>query len=477
MKSYILKFSTILLVFGLVGCQGYLDINRNPNRTTVAEPAFLFTEAITGYSTNRTIDFGVSAIAFSQIQAPGTFGVFVNPARYTISPFTNGNTWSAMYSTTLVNLSEAIRFAESSDPVDLNASGQAKIFSALAYYTLTMIWEDVPFTESLQPQEFPSPSFDTQEEVLNGIVALLDEAIAQMDPSSPLGMGANDLIYGSDITNWIKFANSLKFRTLMVMADADPSVRDQIVGMLDNADMIASQEETALFPFFNTSGNFNPIWRILDTYTGRDNICYFGSEATINLMQGLNDPRLDIYFTPGPAVDSLIPVEAGGAGSIPESARMTWGDEAPAIIRPDQPDLLLTYSEQLLLEAEAELRFRGDAAAADQKMREGVRASMTYYGVEAADIDTYLASLPDLSSLSADEAWEAIAGQQWIDFIERPLEAWTNWRRSGVPSLELPFDAPTSDIIRRFRYPVDEANANPNIPSQKELDVKMWFEN
>lgn len=475
MKRYTIRLTALLLLAGMWGCQGYFDINQNPNRSTAADPAFLFTNAITNFATNRSIDFGASAAAFSQIQAPGTFGVFVNPARYTISTFTNGNTWSSMYSNVLVNLNEAIRIAETSQPADLNASAQCKIFSALTYWSATMIWEDIPFSEALQP-DITQPQFDTQAEVLRGVVDLIDEALAQVDVDVPQGIGSNDLIYRGDMRKWVRLANSLKFRALMTMADADPSVSDEILAMLSNADMISAQADNAFFPFVNEPGNRNPIWRILDTYTGLDNICYFGSEATINLMKRLDDPRLAVYFVPGPAADTLIPVAAGGVGNIPESARMTWGDAAPAIIRPDQPDIYFTYAEQMLLEAEAELRFANDAGAADQLMREGVAASLSYYGVDQADIDAYLASLPDLAGLSAAAARDLIAEQQWIDLIERPLEAWTQWRRAEVPELELPFNAPTTDIIRRFRYPTNEANANTNTPVQKQLDDKMWFD-
>lgn len=475
MKSTIKSLVVVMLALGLVGCEGYFDINQNPNRSTAADPAFLFTNALTNYATNRSIDFGVAAAAFSQIQAPGTFGVFVNPARYTISTFTNGNTWRSVYSNVLVNLNEAIKIAESSDPVDLNASGQCKIFSAFTYLTATQIWGDIPFSESLNP-EITQPNFDSQEAVLQGVLDLLDEAIAQIDVTSPQGIGSNDLLFGGNMAQWVRFANSLKFKTLMIMVDADPTKEDEIRNMLTTADMIGSGDDNAFFPFVNAAGNKNPIWRILETYTGEDNICYFGSEATINLMKSLGDPRLDVYFTPGPAADTLIPVTAGGAGSIAESARMTWGQSAPALIRPDQPELMHTYAEQMFLEAEAELRFNNDAATADALMREGVQASLDFYGVDAGDASAYLNTIPDLASLSVADARDAISGQQWIDLIERPLEAWTQWRRAEYPALELPFNAPTTDIIRRFRYPDTEANANTNTPVQQELDVKMWFD-
>ena len=47
--------------------------------------------------------------------------------------------------------------------------------------------------------------------------------------------------------------------------------------------------------------------------------------------------------------------------------------------------------------------------------------------------------------------------QQWIDLMDRPLEEFVQWRRSGsngneVPALTVPTEATSRDLIRRWEY-------------------------
>jgi len=72
--------------------------------------------------------------------------------------------------------------------------------------------------------------------------------------------------------------------------------------------------------------------------------------------------------------------------------------------------------------------------------------------------------------------------QQWIDFMDRPIEAFTQWRRSGpdgseVPTLTVPVGATAGPLIRRYIYSVDESNANPNLPKPTPVySAKQWFD-
>jgi hypothetical protein len=71
----------------------------------------------------------------------------------------------------------------------------------------------------------------------------------------------------------------------------------------------------------------------------------------------------------------------------------------------------------------------------------------------------------------------------WVDEMDRPLDAFTHWRRSGpegeeTPALTLPIGAPEGGLFRRYEYPdVKEVLANPNAPQDRiKYDVKMWFD-
>ncbi len=477
MKKLFPYIASIILLISTSACSDFLDVNDNPNRATTADPALLFTSAINNFSTNRTVDYGTPAASWSQLWSGGGSrgaGVFTRPERYIISVFTNGNTWRSHYREVHKDLNFAIEGAESANPVNNNAAAQSKIFRALTYYSSTVTWEDVPFDEAINFEQFPNPNFDTQERVFDGIIALIDEALAQIDLESPVRITSNDLIYGGDMDNWARLARSLRLRTLMTMVDARPAVATDIGQMINNGGMISSSTHDAEFPYFDAAGNKNPIFQTLESFAGGANLFFFASENTVNLMQSMNDPRIPYYFDEGPNAEAGF-FEGVGPG---ENATGETSVISDIIIRPDAPDILFSFSEQMLLEAEAHIRgfAGGGAASADEKYRAGIRANMTYYGVPNDDIETYLATLPNLTEISTEDARKAIAEQQWLDLIQRPLEAWTTWRRNEIPALRLPTGAQTGNLIRRLQYPPDEVAANPNVPDQKPLDERMWFD-
>ena len=106
---------------------------------------------------------------------------------------------------------------------------------------------------------------------------------------------------------------------------------------------------------------------------------------------------------------------------------------------------------------------------------------MLFYGSDATATSTYISTqVPNLLTI-ADPVKE-IHLQQWIDLMDRPIEAFTQWRRSGpdgseVPQLALPVGATAGPLIRRFVYSVDESNANPNLPKPTPVySDKQWFD-
>lgn len=52
-------------------------------------------------------------------------------------------------------------------------------------------------------------------------------------------------------------------------------------------------------------------------------------------------------------------------------------------------------------------------------------------------------------------------GQKWIMLFGKNIEAWSEWRRTGYPTLVLgPFAGGDQLIPRRYIYPTDEALVN-----------------
>ncbi|MFY0252545.1 SusD/RagB family nutrient-binding outer membrane lipoprotein [Chitinophaga sp. 30R24] len=477
-KIFTYSLTAALLVMG-VGCKKYLDINTDPTKATKVEPKLLFGYAITAYSETRCSGDGWLPLAFMS-QAIATGGSFgwgqIND--YDISTYSLGNVWKGYYNTSGNNLQLAIKTALSSTPVNNNAIAQCKIVLAELVYEATTLYGDVPYSEAWNAN-FPYPHYDKQKDVLENVIKLLDEAVAQFDESQPnLIIKDYDLFYNGDIAKWKKLATSLKFRTLMLMVDADPSKAAAIGTLLAKPEaMIASAAEAWKFPYGKDAARNNPKYRLINELNGGENNMFLANKAVIDYMLPKNDPRIPQYFEPG--ADG----QYRGVGTDQEA------DENDSYIssylqRADAPDLLCSYQEILFLQAEAYARGLGvtkDLAKAQTLYKQALTTAMTFYEADPADIQTYMSSqLADLTTI-ADPVAE-IHLQQWIDLMDRPLEGFTQWRRSGpdgqeVPALTVPPQAPSGGLIRRWGFAPDEISANINIPKPAPLySDKMWFD-
>jgi len=474
---------TVLFAVGGMSCKKYLDINTSPLTATKVDAGLLFGYAITAWDVNKNGgDTWLPIGLFVQnIASGGDYG-WEKGNLYDVSVYSIQNSWTVYYSTGGNNLESAIRNAENADPVDNNTAAQCKIVKALMMYEATTLFGDVPFTEAWKPEEFPYPQFDAQKDVFEGIIALLDEAVAQMDPSSPLRITDYDVFYKGDLAKWAKLANSIKFKVLMTMVDKDPSKAAAIGEMLNNpASMLSSAADDMTYKYYDKSDNENPKYRLFKEYTGGKNYWFFANNNVFKFMEPKNDPRIPQYFDLGLG-DDVTTYE--GVDTEVDADDNTSLLSSSYLYRKDAPSLILSYQEILMLQAEAYARGLGVAAnlaTANDLFRKGVKASMDFYEADPAAIQVYLdTQLPNLVT-TADPVKE-IHIQQWIDLMDRPLEAFVQWRRSGsegneVPALTLPPGATAGPLIRRFVLPPNEISSNPNVPDpQPKYYDKMWFD-
>ena len=475
MKNIIYLILIILAGLSISSCEKWLDINENPNSATTVDPDYLFSEAVTAFSANRIggdgfCPIGTGSQMWSSGGLWGLYGDF-----YVFSPYSTGNCFGIVYGDAGRNLYLAIQESKKATPVKTNTIAQCMIFSAYTFFQNTMTYGDLPMSESFHV-EIDKPKYDSQEKILDSLVLQLDAALDMID-DSPTQISTNDLIYGGDMDQWAKFGRSLKFKILMYMVDRKPEYAAQIRAMLTAGGMIDSEADNFAFPYFDQAGNRNAMWTIGDQYYGPDGIDdFFMTPADADIMNPTTDPRRAVYFTPG---------DDSGGDFIPCAASedATTGSayyNAHNLAKPDQEDVMHSYSEQMLLEAEAELRFNNSLVAAKNKFDIGVAASLDYWNVDETERDDFI---DQFSFTNIDQALRTIHEQQWVDLIPRPIEGWSNWRRSGadgneIPHLTVPINANYPDLFRRWPYPDDERAANSdNIPSPlPKIYDKMWFD-
>ncbi len=485
----------LMLMLGMIpalaGCGDLLDldINTDPDAATEISGDLLIPDALVTIGSNRTIELGTTTNWFANTWASdGSAGnTFLANERYNISSFTAGNTWFGFYNGALKNLAlmrdDAI---EASRP---NVAAQAEILSAYVYWMLTGVWGEIPFTQALQPAEYPQPAFDDQETVLRGLVVMLDDAIAMIDkgPNALPGVQFGDLIYGGDMDQWEMFANTLKLRTLMMIRNQDSSVDSEIRALLDRP-LIRTNADNASIPYFQEPNNANHWWKLNNQYGGFvdeiDGQWYLKAGATIvDLMKSTDDPRIDTYFAPPVDYDSCPNCEyltLEHSGQVPGSTAGTdYSTVHRNIIRTDFPSRIATAAEVWLYEAEF-LASTGDLGGAQVAFDRGVELSMDWFNgkpgsIPEAEQQAFVASFPDLSATN----WqELVWGQQYVEVFERGPENWVQLKRVHYPKIPLPAQAALGDIIRRYPYPPGEVSSNPNTPAMGVgyTAEPMWFE-
>lgn len=485
MKKKILVYALSVLTCGLFSsCSDWLDINHDPNTAEEVDPGYLFNYVAVNWAGTRTGgDFYIPLSMSSQCQVDGglDYGGW-DESVYNISPYSTGNTWKHYYSVGGNNLILAIKNAEEADIVNHNAIAQCKIVLAEHIYETTMLWGDVPYSESWNGT-IKYPKFDSQESVLNSVLTLLDEALQAIDLNDDNAISEYDLYYKGDMNKWMELAKSLKFRTLMVMVDKDPSKATEIGKMLQAGGMISSSNANFLFPYSTDPGNRNPKYELIELVGGMQ-ILFFASNYMIEPMQERNDPRISRYFEPG--ADGKY----RGLGNRENAATDADGNILSSVVsnylfRGDAPELIYSYQEQLFFEAEAYARGLGvaqDLLKANELYKKAISEACKFYEVEDNAINTYVTNLPELTTMTQEQALYEIHMQQWIDLMDRPFEEFVQWRRSGsqgneVPALQVPKDATSRELIRRWEYSPEEMTSNINAPKESpKIWEKLWFD-
>ncbi len=474
----------VLIIIGLTNltaCSDWLDINTSPNTATKVEPEVLFGYATASWAGNACGGDSWLPLGFAgqTLSTGGDFG-WGDVNVYDISPYSTGNTWKAYIPVIGTNLKTAIKFAETSIVKQPYIAAQCKFMFAQCIYELTTIYGDVPYSESWQ-DDISTPKFDSQESVLNAILKLLDEALDDAKtPENPnlKVIKEYDIIYNGNMEKWIRFGNSLKLKIAMLMVDSDPSKAELIGKMLQEEQMISSAAENFKIPFYDEPNKENPKFKILKKYANKQNLFFFANSNVVDIMSPLADPRLEVYFEPGKNAGGKII----GVGTNNEADETTAFINMKTLYKPDAPYVVYTYQELLFFKAEAYARGLGvakDLAKADEFYKKAVTEALKYHDISKDEIDIFIAKLPDLKKV-ADPVKE-IHLQQWIDLMDRTLDAFTQWRRSGpegheVPRLVIPNNASQEGLFRRFEYSPDEATANPNTPKDIKFYHKMWFD-
>ena len=477
------KYVAFTATLGLLGaCDDFLDVNQSPNAVLAAPAPNLLIAAETHVGFHAGSDLNRFTLLFAQ-QFAGQGGAGIQGAeydKYNVTATDINNVWrSGIYGGALADLQSLINQTEATSP---HYSGISRIMQAYMFGLTVDSWGDAPVTDALKFAANVQPAYNSSEEAYTAILALIDAGLADLDKSSALPIGTDDLIYGGDLTKWRKFANTLKLRLYVhyypkVSATASSNLATLIARPAGT--FMASNADNFQLAFAAAANNENPIHQ----FDNRRPNQIFPSATIVNLMNGKTDPRRASYFTAFPAAGqyrgAVNGTGATGAPSVDFSRIHTFLRGAATTTGTTTtytgaaPIRMLTFAEYNFILAEYYQR-TNNAAQATTFLTRGVQASMDMAEVPAAAATAYIAALP--AQIASNGLLRTIIEEKFVANFGVAVEPWSDWRRTGFPTLTLATNAAVTQIPRILPYSDLERVANPtNTPVRTEITTPAVF--
>ncbi len=445
-----IKISSIILVGAMLfnsSCKKtfYTDVNHNPNAPAVVTPATLLStvEGSLGYSIGGNMSLYTS-IFMQQVNGIGNQAQAYN--NYIFTGQDVDNLWANMYTSVMLNDNVLMQAA---DAKGYNVySGVSRVLMAYSLQTTIDCWGKVPFSTAFQGFGKLQPTYDDDQALYASILKMCDSAIVFLKDSTPgaLVPGAEDVIYGGSVDNWIKFAHAIKAR--IYMHQLSLSGTNAASALAEIALSFSSNADNAVYKFGTASSANNAWYQFINQRAG---YVSFATAGIATKLLASNDPRFTFM------IDTTA---ANGSDNL-----------AAYYGAPDAVTEFITYDELQFMTAEALNSQSGSISAIQAAYQSGIMASMQKLGVDATSATAYISANGTLTTANAKSK---IANEEYIALFLNP-EAWTLWRRTGFPAL-----VPTttsSNIPRRLLYPQSEYSYNAaNVPASTMYTTKIFWD-
>jgi hypothetical protein len=465
MKAFSIK--TLFLAGGLLaasGCTSHFDsLNTDPNSPTQIGPQYILT-----YALERSIDrYWGSSARFERlnldagslwIQHLGR-NIYSNEGdNYEASQALMLNNWQAFFNDSQLNYQRIMTLADENGAYpNPNYYGVALVMRTWVFSLLTDTFGAIPYSEALKgtgASAILTPKYDAQEKVYEQMLADLKLANEKLNVAGPAITG--DILYSGNILRWKRFANSLRVKLANRQAAKKPTESRAIL-----REMLADPTKYPLFASNDDNAALrctpnrpsNNEWH--ETMIQGSRTDWNLSQTLVDKLVSLNDPRLGVYGTRQGNTWQGVP------NGLPDAIATTYLSTAATIgsafTRPEAPEVVMTFAELNLTLAEAALDgdIEGGTAKAQEYFEKGIAASMTQYGLTVPA--GYLAGVGAVTRAKVLE-------QKWIALFGQGVEAWVEWRRTGLPVFPArdprAIFANDGVLPTRLPYPGSEASLN-----------------
>ncbi len=500
------------LAFFAASCSKSLDINENPNQAQSVTPNVILSAALVGTAANTAGSYLNLPCWLGYWSRSGNYVPDVQTETYNISNAYTNAEWSNQY-TNLRNYIDIEQIGEANGlPFYV---GVAKVMKAYIMSTLVDVYNDVPYTEAFKVGTIVQPKYDDAQTIYNDLVSELDSSIVYFEKAkSYYGTATStiintddryDLVYGSAKSNgagdptsrmvlWEELANTVELKLLIHQSQVSGQqtfIQAELAKIQANGfGFIGPGQSATVNPGYQAStGKFNPFYGLFYTLTATTvtQNYYRANTYGVNYYLNTNDSRGFFFYTDLNA--SFAGNNEGDPNAVPNSNTSAIG---PGLLKGfTQDQLIFSDFESLFLQAEAAQR--GWITGMSEPLYESaITQSYVYlyngvsvYGPLNASGDAtayYTSGINDVDWNASPNKLEAILTQKWaalngINWVE----AWTDFRRTGIPTLPIT-SAPTHlepQIPVRYLYPQVEINTNgvnvPKLGANAQFSAKIFW--
>jgi len=483
MKKILKYIALLTVILLLTSCEEYLDVNTDQNNPTSVTPDLVLPVAqkytAELIQNDRRISHLGNMMMYTWSQSDG-FSWYTDEFKYNVTSSFYRGIFNDSYSNALKQYQILSALEE---PYDYyKAIGM--IMKVYHFQILVDLYGDIPYSEALLRKENATPVYEDAQTIYNDLIVKLSDAIDVINNAvAAVVPGEDDCMFGGDMDEWIRFANTVKMRVLVRNSDARDVTADMAAIVAEGSGFITS--DVLINPGYAIEElKQNPLWD--DLGWDASNTQTLSSKATcatdyiVEYLTNINDNRISFIFEEPetghlgvpqglldydtPVVDAYIPELVSNIGpGILKSATMGA--------------CIFSMAESYLNQAEAAQK--GLIPGNAQELYEtGITASFDYLG--APDAAAYYSQAVPLVgwNSSGGQELEAIITQKWIATIGITGEqAWFDYSRTGFPSnLPISLLASTPDRPVRLFYTSDEISANgANVPTQPDAFTSKIF--
>ena len=292
MKKIITIFTLSFLIFSCTKDLEEHNINKKDFATTT--DAAQFNTAQQKLFTQMT-ESNVNLNIFRLIAQQWTETTYTDESRYDLkSRRIDENHWEILYKDVIKNLIESKSLVTGLDKVKTNKLAILELYEIYTYYVLVTSFGDIPYKEALNIDVL-NPIFDNQKDIIYDLLVRIDTNVIDKFDTSDVGFSVSeDIVYNGDISKWKKFANSLKLQMGVLLADVDVTKASSVVSAAITSGVFTSADDNMKIRYDSTSPYTNPVYAAL-VLSGRDD--FVPTATMVNMMNSLNDPRRDDYFS------------------------------------------------------------------------------------------------------------------------------------------------------------------------------------